>query len=331
MRVIFRADASVAQGSGHVMRCLTLAEELTAGGHEVMFASAVSSIGWLTHNLESSRYAVVPVEADTLDANALLALNPDWVVVDSYRIPAPQISALAERVPILAIVDGETRGIEAALYLEQNLGSERQDWGGLESRMLTGSRYALIRDAILSERLAEPARLRSIPVVTAFMGGTDPAGVIVRVAAQLATVGEQFRLVVVAPEKYHAELGAIVPGSEIVEPTTSLPALLGASDVVVSAAGTSAWDVCTLAIPALFVGVVDNQSMSLTGLIDGEFALGVDLTTGGDIDDIALGVRRLLNDGELRHRLSTRCASEFDGIGKHRVAAALIATTPEHR
>ena len=331
MRFVFRADASVTQGSGHVMRCLTLAEEVVAEGHEVVFASAVASIGWLDAALRDSGYPTVAVEVDRIDRDALLALEPDWVVVDSYRIAAGEISALDEAVAVLAIVDGDARGIEAALYLEQNLGSDNQPWPGRESRMLAGAHYALIRDGFISARRPNPARIIDVPHVTAFMGGTDPTGVIVAVAEQLALVSMPFTLTVVAPERFHGEVAAALPAAQVIAPTTDLPALLGRSDVIVSAAGTSAWDVCTLAVPALFIGVVDNQSASLRALIDGGYALGVDLAAGGDVTEIAPAVASLLSNQALRDSLSARCAGQFDGLGKNRVVAAMTASTRSPR
>jgi spore coat polysaccharide biosynthesis predicted glycosyltransferase SpsG len=306
------------------MRCLTLAEEVRARGHEAVFVSAIASVGWLADHLASTGFTVHPAVADELDLDTMLALEPDWVVVDSYRIPAGIVSALAEVVPVLAIVDGNTRGIVASLYLDQNLGAERQPVPP-SGVMLAGSSYALVRREILQQRRAQPARLRETPRVTAFMGGTDPMGVIVGVAAQLAAVDVPFELVIVTPDVWHGEVRAALGGraATVLAPTTDLPALLGNADVVVSAAGTSAWDVCTLGIPALFIGVVDNQSASLTEVVERGLALGIDLAKGDPVELVSAGLRQLLSDDSVRAHLSARCLAQFDGRGGERIVEAM--------
>jgi len=325
MRFVFRADASVTQGSGHVMRCLTLAEEVASRGHEVTFASNVESVPWLSKHLARKGYSQVPAVADALDAAALLSLDPDWVIVDSYRIPVNSISSLSQRVALLAIVDGTTRGIDAGLYLEQNLGSDASPWPEVGDRMLAGSRYALVRDDILAQRRPDPSVVAPPVRLTAFMGGTDPSGTIVEVAARLRRVSTTIELTIVAPAKWHDGVRESLAGlsAVVIEPTTALPSLLGSAHVIVSAAGTSAWDVCTLGIPAVFIGVVDNQSESLGEVVDRGLALGIDLTLGQSLDELAGAVDALATDMTLRRDMVSRCASQFDGRGKRRVVDAM--------
>jgi spore coat polysaccharide biosynthesis predicted glycosyltransferase SpsG len=306
------------------MRCLTLAEKVRARGHEVVFVSTIASIGWLADHLAATGFSVHPAAVDELAPETLLALEPDWVVVDSYRIDAGSISALSVLVPVLAIVDGETRGIVASLYLDQNLGAERR-LAPPTGTMLAGSTYALVRAEFLEQRRAEPAKLRETPRVTAFMGGTDPTGVIVAVAAQLASIDLPLELVIVTPEIWHDKVATALAGrrATVIAPIMALPALLGDADVIVSAAGTSAWDVCTLGIPALFVGVVDNQSASLAELVDRGLALGIDLTGGDPVERIPGDLLRLLTDATLRANLSAHCLALFDGGGGERILAAM--------
>jgi len=324
MRVLFRADASVRQGSGHVMRCLTLAEAFTARGDEVIFVSAIDSIPWLVSHMADAGYRTFAVDAHSLDAVAVLPLAPDWVVVDSYVIPAGDITALAEEVPVLAIVDGDARGIVATLFLDQNLGATPVS--GYEERSLAGAPYALIRDAVLDGRRDQPWLVDGVPRVTAFMGGTDSSGTIVAVARQLALVGEAFDVVVVCPPAFHPDVvDALGPTVTVLAPTPDLPRILAGSNVIVSAAGTSAWDICTLGVPALLVGVVDNQSASLQRATAGGLVLGIDLVRGGSLEELPGAVRLLLTDVGARETLSRHSTAAFDGEGKRRVLEAMLS------
>lgn len=325
MRVLFRADANVLQGSGHVMRCLTLAEELTARGHDVTFLSSIVGIDWLVAHLAERHISIFATDADSLDPAEIMEHRPDWVVVDSYLIKADDISNLASEVHVLAIVDGDTRGIRAQLLLDQNLGAEL-DFGGVPG-MLAGADYALIRDEILRERRLDSATLRDPARVLAFMGGTDPIAAIVPVAAHLARLDRLFELTIIAPERLHDEVQSALAGRRavVLGPTPELPRMLGKSDVVVSAAGTSAWDLCTLGIPSVLLAVADNQLASLRRVATRELGLTIDLVESpGDIAAVGAAVNRLLGDRQLRTRLVVRCMAAFDGLGKVRVANAML-------
>ncbi len=327
MIVVFRADAGVLQGSGHVMRCLTLARELLARGHAVHFVTAPAGIGWLDDAIAASGVEVHAAVADELGADTLLGLSPDWVVVDSYRIDAGDISALGSAVATLAVVDGDARGIRVSLYLDNNLGAEN-DHLDLPGELLGGSAYALVRPAITAERREAPWLLAGTPRVVAFMGGTDPAGLIVDVARALVRVQTECVVTVIAPDAHRAAVGGVLgSGGRVVAPTQELPAILGKADVVVSAAGTSAWDLATLGIPAVLVGIVDNQELSLRRIAEAGLAETIDVFAGGvaALDALPGLVDTLLADGQERERLSRAGMALFDGRGPQRIADALEA------
>lgn len=323
MRVIFRADAGIEQGSGHVMRCLTLAEEFTRRGDDIAFAGAIDSVPWLADYLATGGFPIVGVEADDVPLGTILGLQPDWVVVDSYRIDSTAINELAKRVSVLAIVDGDARGIDAQLYLDQNLGAVGVL--GREDDSLVGASYALIRDAVLSARRDQPWRMSGVPRLTAFMGGTDPGGIIVGLAEQLARSEERLDVTVVAPSASHSAVVDLLPRATVLAPTPELPVILAHSDAIVSAAGTSAWDVCTLGVPALLVGVVDNQSAGLEQVVGQGLALGIDLTRGGSLESVTGEIARIVRDNDLRESLSRSSTAAFDGGGKRRVAGEMAS------
>ena len=329
MRIVVRADAGLSQGSGHVMRCLTLAEELSARHHDVHLMTASVSIGWLRDVIASAGYEVSVCELDSLDIDSILALDPDWVVVDSYRVASDSISRLTQTVPVLSIVDGDTRGIRSSLYLEQNLGSEKQEWSiPSGARMLAGSTFALVRDSILDKRRGQPWMMRDVPHVVAFMGGTDPAGVIVPVASALARLPRPVQLTVVSPAERLAEVAHIIaglPDARVLPPTGDLPTILGDADIVVSAAGTSAWDICTLGAPAVLVAVVENQIASLEQIMVAKLTLGLDIVHDGIgvLEQLPRLVGGLIEDESARHNLAAASLATFDGLGKRRVVDAM--------
>lgn len=327
MKVLLRADAGTQQGTGHVMRCLTLAEGLIARGHSVEFMGSMGSVGWLAGVVETSGLPIHECEPHTLGTTRILSNEPDWVVVDSYQIEPGAISQLNKHVRCLAIVDGDTRSIDADLYLDQNLGADQQSWPkDVHERLLAGPKYSLVRDSVLQHRRNDawdiPART---PRVTAFMGGTDPLGSIVHVAQSLIQAHLEVDLTLICDPSLIAQMEGVAaskPWIRVLPPTGDLPQLLGTSDIVVSAAGTSAWDICTMGKPAVLISTASNQRNSLRHALANGLVLGIDAVEAHPeaISGVSTLLSRLLADQDLRKNLTLRCQQLFDGQGKYRVS-----------
>ena len=322
-----RADAGIVQGTGHVMRCLSLAEKLLQKGHRVGLFTNTSEISWLESAIESSGVEVFRVPSDEISSQQFDELTPDWVIVDSYQISAEKISDLNEQIRVMAIIDGDFREIRATAYLDTNLFAEKLDWPkAVKAKMLAGSTFALVRDAVLEHKRSHPEQVMNTPAkLLVFLGGSDPYGHSPLLAEALSKVVTPFEARFIAPPASHAEvlakLGVNSKRVELLAPTPRLATFYAKVDAVVSAAGTSAWDVCSLGIPALFLSVVDNQEFSLKQIDSAGLALTNNLDVVGDekAGQIAGQITRLLTEQNLRSALSTTSLKYFDGLGRDRV------------
>lgn len=328
-----RADAGVVQGTGHVMRCLSLAEKLLQKGHRVGLFTNSSEIAWLESAISTSGVEVFRVTADELSLDQLGDFKADWLIVDSYQIPAMQISAVNEALPVLAIVDGDARGITASAFLDTNLFSEKLNWPSeVEAKLLAGSKYALVRDAVLTHKRAHPeVVVGNPPKVLVFLGGSDPYGYSPLLAEALAKVEAPFQATFIAPETAHeaicSALGANLDKVNVIGLTPKLTDYYEGVDVVISAAGTSAWDVCSLGVPALLLSVVDNQEFSLNQIAENGLTLTNNLSNAGDEKpyELADQITSLLTDQKLRAELSAQSLRYFDGLGRDRVEEFLTS------
>ncbi|MBQ1016040.1 spore coat protein, partial [Micromonospora sp. M51] len=177
MRVGLRCDAGPRRGVGHLVRCLALAEEFLARGADVTVFGTVERLDWATAELAARGIPLLPGPDSAADlVEAARRHELDVLVLDSYDLDPAGAGALrAAGVYTVAIIDGDSRGQVADLYLDQNFGAELP---GLPGRLLAGSGYALLRDSVINARppVAPPATAVSRPRVLAFFGGTDAVG-----------------------------------------------------------------------------------------------------------------------------------------------------------
>ncbi|MCW2857081.1 MAG: Spore coat polysaccharide biosynthesis protein predicted glycosyltransferase-like protein [Marmoricola sp.] len=331
--VVF-CDVGPEYGIGHVMRCLALAEEFGTRGWEVVFAADVTSVDFARTQVESRGLRHVPAPAGVEDHLEVLgALGATAAVIDSYHQPVALYAAVSAVYPTIALVDGDPAGRVGLLVVDQNIGAEGDSWALPEATLrLAGLDYALMRTEILVRR---PQRPRSedapTPRVFAFFGGTDTYGAGAVLTRVLVATGVPFDLRVVVPTPWPdpVEAGA---GQRItvIGPTDRIAEEVLDADLVVSAAGTSGWELLCLGAACAFVCVAGNQELSYGRVIDAELALGVghlgDLVGGGEAAAAAV-LKAALLDGDLRTALRDRAWRRVDGGGRARVLDRFEALT----
>ncbi len=321
------------------MRNVALAEELVARGAEPVFFADTPSVPWAHEQVVSRGFAVeAPPEGVGGHVDRFTRGALDAVVFDSYRLPEEvYVAVRGAGLPTMAIVDGDLRGAQADLLLDQNIGSERDEPVLPEGSVrLAGLSYALVRDEVLARRPNGPPAVRDVatPRVLAVFGGTDAFGAGPTAVRALAASGRPFEATAVAPtEQLRAQISSVQlsPGQSVrvIDPTDRLAELVRGADLVVSAAGSSTWELLTLGACAALVCVAENQATGYRRLVEAGLVLGLgslgelrELHAGGT--GAATGLGELLSDPQRRETLATEAWSSVDGQGRVRVVDELL-------
>ena len=338
--VLFLCDAGPHVGGGHVMRCLTLARALAAEGVASTFLAPPAVGDILEAFGETHRHPVPAAAAEgpqALSAAAAAALDGGSyaaVVVDHYGMSAREEEALAGPGRLLAVIDDlADRPHLADLLVDTGYGREAAAYGALVpegAQLLLGPDYALVRPEFAASRAEALARRSGAPVrrVLVSLGLTDVGGITGRVLRLLdGRPGEICFDVVVgggAPSLPELrERAARDPRLTLHVETAEMAALTTAADLAVGAGGSSTWERACLGLPTLALVLADNQA-ELAGRLA---AAGAALAVEARDEDFGGAFResyaRLVQDAELRARLSRTSAALCDGGGAARVAAAL--------
>lgn len=338
MTLLIRADASVAIGTGHAMRCLALAQAWQDAGGKVTFAMARQTPA-IAGRLAAESCEVVAIEAkpgSPEDASKLIAVarhkQADWVVVDGYCFDYAYQQALTNSGGKVIFVDdcGNADHYSADIILNQNIHAKNEMYADrdLATQLLLGPRYALLRREFMQWR----GWHRDIPAIArrllVMMGGSDPDNVTARVVGALNRLNGSLTVTVVigGSNPHFAALREVTAQSaheiRIVTDVANPGELMAQNDVCISAAGSTCWELCLLGMPSLVIDVAANQTPVARGLDAQGCAVHVGDQSVSE-DKIAAELGQLLDSQSLRQSLSEDCSRLVDGEGADRVVAVL--------
>lgn len=324
LTVLFRADASAAMGIGHVMRCLTLAVELSRRGWSCRFASTLET----QETVPALRSA--PVELIELlpgqdrEPAALAVLEPpDWLVVDHYGLDQSYERALeAWAGHILVLDDLADRAHHCDILLDQTIGCDAGRYAGLVppgALVLAGANDALLRPDFAGAEVTTPRVLDRILVS---LGGTDPADAtgVALDALALANLGLPVTVVMgsASPHLDSVRRRAVrlSPPAEVLTDVADMASLMARCGLAVGAAGTSALERCRMGLPTVVVVIADNQRQVAAGLE----AAGAALVSALDARALAEQLSALARDPAALGRMAECARALCDGKGVRRLA-----------
>lgn len=308
--ICFRADASAATGTGHVMRCLTLADEMSRRGAECLFVSAAGT----RELVPSLPYPVLPPER--------LPFGTALAVIDHYGIDAAEEARIRSMTRAVMVMDDlPTRRHHCDLLLDQTFGRRAEEYRDLaphNSIVLAGSEYALLRPQFAVARPAALARRDgSLRRLLISLGGTDPGNVTGAVLDAVAASGLAVDVVMGAKaphlEAVQAQAAAL-PHTTVHVGIPDMAGLMAVADLAIGAGGTSTWERCCLGLPTLMLVIADNQRDVARLVAESGAARLVAVAD--------LPAALTVPPAELR-AMSAAAARLCDGLGAARVADAL--------
>ncbi len=344
MRLLIRADGDERMGTGHVMRCLALAQAWQeAGGTAGYVVASVTPA--LQNRLLAENMAVYPITAvpgSPQDATQLVAIaqetQADWLVVDGYQFDGGYQTAVSHsNIPLLWIDDfGHAAPYTASFILNPNIyGSpalypQRHPTTGL----LMGCDYCLLRREFWQWRGNLPQRTQraqsgeKVYRVLVTLGGSDPDNVTEFLIGALAQVKLPLEVVVVVggSNPHVARLETAVshtPHIQLQRNVTNMPDLMAWADIAIAAGGSTSWELCLMGLPTLMVILADNQEKIVQGLEQAGIVVNLGWHHTLNQATFIHKLTALLQNPHQQQQMGQRGQKLVDGYGPQRTAQAM--------
>lgn len=292
MKIAIRVDSSTIIGSGHLMRCLTLAERKRKENNEVIFVMrdlegnlvrlaeekgfAVKLLPRAEEDNSLSGYAAwltVPKERDAAETIAVLQGEGtiDLLVIDSYALDIEWERRLRPYAKQIFVIDDlANRQHDCDYLLDQNfyLGMETR-YDGLvpeHCELRLGYKHALLREEFYEAKKTMRQRDGKIRNVFVFFGGSDLTNETMKTLRALEMLREkqEFTVTVVVGgsnarksevEKFCDES----PWAEYYCQVSNIAELMAKADLAIGAGGTTTWERLFLELPSVVIAVAENQ------------------------------------------------------------------------
>ena len=349
-------DASHEIGTGHVMRCLALANEAKRQDWDCTFIlrdpedDIVKHISSFDHNVkklisEDGRKVTdnatpygdwLPV-SQIQDANetveVICELDPDWIIVDHYALDATWLSIVEKsNAKILVIDDLGDRELICDVLLDQNLGASAEKYRGKllsNCQLLLGPTFALLRSEFKDwrERSLEGRLGRHVENILITMGGVDTGNYTLRTLTELTKSKYAktcvFTVVIGSSYPHTDALHEFVEETKlrisVLSNVKNMAEIMSKSDLCIGAGGSTSWERCCLGLPTISFAIADNQIEIAKQLSQKKVAIFSDLS------NLIIDFERFFDISgiELQRSLSTNSHQICDGLGVPRVLGEL--------
>ena len=337
--LLIRADANIHIGTGHVMRCLALAQAWQDNGGTVTFLMAPGSPSLEQRICSEGMNVLTITERPGSDEDAKITAEvakkneSSWIVVDGYQFGANYQKILKEHNCRILFIDdyGHADHYYADIVLNQNIYADMSFYKKYEpyTRFLLGTRYVLMR----REFLKWAGYKREIPEVArkvlVTFGGGDPDNITLKIIDALKKIeidGLEVIAVIGGVSPSYETLKQSVknyPGFSIRKNVTNMPELMIWADVAISAGGCTCWELAFTGLPNFIITLSADQELIASEL--SKQGVSIALGRPSEINNISIinNISELIYSPSKRYTMSQTGKRIVDGDGTHCIISAL--------
>jgi UDP-2,4-diacetamido-2,4,6-trideoxy-beta-L-altropyranose hydrolase len=347
-RLLIRADSGTEKGSGHIMRCLSLAKCLksidisficrTMPGN---FCDFIEQNGFHVYRLPSNSSLdasnlPVDIKSDIDDTVEIIKKNeimPDGIIIDNYDLDYQWESAIRQYTnKIIVIDDLANRKHDCDMLIDQNLYPDMNiRYRNLISQNcihLLGPKYALLRPEFREARKNLRVREGKINSILISFGSSDPTNETLKAIDALQQFQNSIKVDVVIGisnphKKLIKETCSILPNVTYHYQTDKISELMINADISIGGGGTTTWERCCLGLPSIVTILSDDQA-KLTKTLGNEGCV-INLGSANTVNskDYAKAIKNM--DSVIIKKISEKCMHLVDGEGSMRVAKKICS------
>jgi UDP-2,4-diacetamido-2,4,6-trideoxy-beta-L-altropyranose hydrolase len=359
--VMFRTDASRQIGSGHVMRCLTLAEALQDAGGTTAFITRnhpgnlndyIKSKGFNVHSLpdrnESNlqqglsgyeKWLGVKQDQDAKDTiQALSGIHPDWLIVDHYALDNNWEEELRPYTKNIMVIDDlANRCHDCDVLLDQNFFHDQDRYNQLLSPAtikLLGPQYALLHNDFAKIRKSFMHNSNEINRVFIFLGGTDPDNLTTMALKAMTHPNLQnmsLDVVIGLANPHQEKVREQVqenPNAKLHIQVENIAELMVKADIAFGAGGTTTWERMAVGLPSIVVTIAENQIAFIKDLDQAGYLNWFGNTDQVNVQSIQRALLDAIQNPHLLLEQSKKSQELVDGLG-NQLIAKLLTLGPE--
>lgn len=352
--ILFRADGNEKIGTGHIMRCLSIADAFNHLGEETAFVIADDSLKLL---IEDRGYKAIVLNSDYQDMMCeseritmiIEKEKPQVIIIDSYFVTAQYMNHLRKYTKTVYIDDIAAFPYPVDVLINYNAYGLNTDYNALyhnkmkKPTMFLGPAYTPLRTMFVNlDKKQQPKNVQNVLIST---GGSDSLHIALNLIIyilKLKNIRYRFHFLLGAMNKDKNEIHSLIrKQSNIIihENVKDMKSLISDMDLVVSAAGSTLYEICACGVPLITYVLADNQISGANAFSDMGLALNLgdlrkekvyskehnieDALDAHSVKKIIRAIDELANDYSIRCKMGTKMQKMIDGLGVNRIVLEL--------